>query len=111
MVLLLLTKIGRQARVVQGVMRAVIKNIKSEGPRDQSIGNGSREEGVAKLCERIRENAEQDRGHDESQAIHRKIMMDPMEEEMQHKEERSVGEESIDVKEESMKGILQDSPY
>ena len=38
-------------------------------------------------------------------------MMDPMEEEMQHKEERSVGEESIDVKEEPMKGILQDSPY
>lgn len=64
MVPLHLCHVLRQSRVVEGVVHAVVKDVKGESAADDSIGDGFREDEVGELGERRLEHEEEGRGHD-----------------------------------------------
>lgn len=52
---------------------------------------------MCKLGERERERKEEGRGHDEAQAVHREVVVDPVQQKVQRQERRGVGQPFVDV--------------
>jgi len=65
---------------------------------------------MCKLGERSLQHREESWGHDQSQSIHRHVMMNAMQQEVQSHEDRHVRQVIIDVEQEAMQGIFEEGP-
>jgi len=97
-------------RVVQGIVHAVIQNVECKGTRYNAVCHRRREDSMSQLCQRRLQYREQERRHDKPQAIHRHEMMNTMEQEMQHEEDRPIWEHFVDMEQETMHAIFQNGP-
>lgn len=61
-------------------------------------------------CEGRLEREEEDRGHDKSETVHREVVVDTMHQEVKGKESGSVGEVEVNMEEEPVEGVFQESP-
>lgn len=73
------------------------KLTKHKSARDDTVRDRRREERMCKLGERERERKEEGRGHDEAQAVHREVVVDPVQQKVQRQERRGVGQPFVDV--------------
>ena len=81
-----------------------------EAAADDAIGNGDREQNIGETCEGKGEDKEEDRGHDEAQAVHWEVVVHAVREEVKHEECGLVWKESVNVEQESVEGVFEDSP-
>lgn len=100
----------RQPGVVQGVVHAVVEDVEGERAGDDAVGDACREDEVCEVGERRLEQEEQRRRHDESQSVHREVVVDAVQEEVEHERPVSIGEVVVDVEEESVERVLEDGP-
>jgi len=91
-------------------MHAVVQNVECEATADDSIRNGRWEQEMCQLCEWERKEEEERWRHNQTQAVHRKIMMDSVTQEVQGKCKRVVREPVIDVEEEPMHRVFEEGP-
>lgn len=132
-VLLHLSHVLRQPGVVKGIVHAVVEDVESVCARDDSVGDRLGEYEVGELCKGVGEGEEKNRRHDETKAmnrngafvsgkamnesgcrdglpVHRKVMVDTVQQEVQHQRPVGVRQQVIDVEQESMETVFQKCP-
>lgn len=80
----------REFRVMQRIVHAVIENVKCECSRNNAVSHRNREYKIGKSGHGERKEEEEWWRHDQSQPIHRQIVVDSMHQEVQCKERRSI---------------------
>lgn len=99
-----------QPGVVEGVVHAVVEDVEGERAGDDPVGDPRWEENVCEAGERRLEGEEQQRWHDQPESVHGQVMVDPVEQEMEHESPVPVGQVVVDVEEEAVERVLEDSP-
>ena len=84
---------------------------KGECSSDGTISHSSGEQDVCQLREGVRQDEEQQRGHDKPQTVHGQIMVNSVQEEVQRQRPRCIREVIVNMEQEPMESILQDSPH
>lgn len=96
--------------MMQRIVHHIVEDVESECTRDDPIGNRFREDQVRQVGKWRFEDKEQRRRHDEPESVHREVMVDSVEEEMEHKGPVGIGEVVVDVEEEAVEGVFEDRP-
>lgn len=96
--------------MVKRVVHTVVEDVEGESARDDTIGDSFGEDEMSEVGEGCFEGKEQGRGHDQTKSVHGKVVVDTVQEEMEHKSPRRIGEVIVDVEEEAMKSVLEDGP-
>lgn len=100
----------RHARYIGTGLTHVIDDIHGKRTRDDTIGNSLGEDEVCKLCKRRLKDKEQQGRHNEPQLVHREIMVNTVEQEMESDGPSCVGQVVVEVEEESVHTVFKDGP-
>jgi len=96
--------------MVQCVMHTIIKDIEGKGPRDDTVCYCRREDKMSQPRERGLQKCEQSRWHNQAEPIHRKIMVNPMHQEMERQKDGLIREPLIDVEQKPVHAVLEHCP-
>lgn len=65
---------------------------------------------MGELSKGVAEDEEEQRGHDKTQSVHGEIVVNAVKEEVEREEHGLVGQDVVDVEEEAVNGVFQQSP-